>query len=150
MWFAGFRPFMKTPRCIHQSGWAIIARHREFAPRVRILLAPCWSFCLSGNPGPNLLAPPKSNNDTKHDGLENVSAFKYGYFVYLWKISRGLCLKKALFFNLFCLGCHFSGAAKIPMGKILKDQTKGGNLQHDLYTSHTVDASEIPEAESPS
>ncbi len=27
--------------------------------------------------------PPKSNIDTKNDGLENVSPFKHGYFGYL-------------------------------------------------------------------
>ena len=31
--------------------------------------------------------PPKTNIDTKHDGLENVSPFKYGYFQHKSLIS---------------------------------------------------------------
>ena len=33
------------------------------------------------------LPPPKSNIDTKNDGFQNVSPFKYGYFGYLCSIS---------------------------------------------------------------
>ena len=37
--------------------------------------------------------PPKTNMDTKNDGLENVSHFEYGHFGYLCWISGGYCLK---------------------------------------------------------
>ena len=33
------------------------------------------------------ITPPKFNIDTKHDGLENVSPFKYGYFRYPESVS---------------------------------------------------------------
>ena len=38
----------------------------------------------SYSPKVHSCTPPKSNIDTKNDGLENVSRFKHGYFGYLW------------------------------------------------------------------
>ena len=68
-----------------------------------IVQTPGWSW-IFGNPPPNLLTSPKSNKKRKNDCLENVSAFKYGFFGYLYQISGGCPFQKALSLNLSIWG----------------------------------------------